>query len=140
MGPASYMQTVVDRDVAMRHIPVFIHTDHIFNEASPTNISSRKTSPALHTIPRCNLQTLCEMLRSVWLNINRWHDRYHCNENVNTKEGLKYTFLQAKCSDVRCNGAVVGHWNGVKPNERLVKCSGVNLDGETGGKENTGET
>jgi len=29
-----------------------------------------------------------------------------------------------KCSDVRLNG-VVGNLNGFKPNERVVKCSGV---------------
>jgi hypothetical protein len=73
----------------MRRIPVFIHTDHIFNDANPTNIYNRKTSPTLYTIARCNIQALCEMLRSVRLNINRWHDRYHCNDNISTKPKFK---------------------------------------------------
>jgi hypothetical protein len=32
--------------------------------------------------------------------------------------------LEVKCSDARLNG-VVGNLNGVKPNERVVKCSWV---------------
>jgi hypothetical protein len=105
MGPPSYMRSVVDRNVVMRRIPVITHTDHTFNEAKPTNISSQKTSLTLYTIARCNLQALCEMLRSVRLNISRWHDRYHCNDNINTKGSLKYTFSKVKCTDVRWNGA-----------------------------------
>jgi len=31
-----------------------------------------------------------------------------------------------KCSEVRLNGAV-GNLNGVKPNERIVKCSAVSM-------------
>jgi hypothetical protein len=33
---------------------------------------------------------------------------------------------EVKCSDVRRNGAV-GNLNGVKPNERVVKCSEVEM-------------
>ena len=44
-----------------------------------------------------------------------------------TSSKSEVKWIEVKCSDVRWSGAV-GNLNGVKPNERVVKCSWVNLN------------
>jgi len=44
-----------------------------------------------------------------------------------SKSAVKWS--EVKCSDVKWNGTV-GHLNGVKPNERVVKCNWVKFKWE----------
>ena len=49
---------------------------------------------------------------------------HKCGENSLKLQWSELRWSEVKCSDVRWSGAV-GNWNGVKPNERVVKCSWV---------------
>ena len=69
-------------------------------------------------------------------NAHRYNMFYHIllitymSESLFSSSSSYFTctvYSEVKCSDVRWNGAV-RNLNGVKPNERVVKCSEVQLD------------
>ena len=47
-----------------------------------------------------------------------------CNAGFSKSHLSLHLCSEAKCSEMRCNGEV-GNLNGVKPNDRVVKCSWV---------------